>query len=98
MIMYVNGDSHSLGAMKDKSIGQSFVDVIADKFNLPIINHAEHASSASRIIRTTREFFSKNDTKDIMVLIGWGTWENRIVKTVINSYLTRMEILHIDVY
>ena len=75
MILYVNGDSHSLGAMKDKSIGQSFVDVIADKFNLPIINHAEHASSASRIIRTTREFFSKNDPKDIMVLIGWGTWE-----------------------
>ena len=75
MILYVNGDSHSLGAMKDNSIGQSFVDIIADKFNLSVINQAESASSASRIIRTTRDFFSKNYPKDIIVLIGWGTWE-----------------------
>ncbi len=75
MILYVNGDSHSLGALKDNSIGQSFVDIIADKFNLSVINQAESASSASRVIRTTREFFSKKDPKDIMVLIGWGTWE-----------------------
>lgn len=75
MILYVNGDSHSLGAMKDKSTGQSFTNIIANEFDLLVINQAEHASSASRIIRTTREFFSKTNSKDTMVLIGWGTWE-----------------------
>jgi hypothetical protein len=75
MKLYVNGDSHSMGAMKDKSTGQSFVNIIADKFNLDVHNQAEHASSAYRIIRTTKEYFSKNSSADTMVLIGWGTWE-----------------------
>ena len=73
MQLYVNGDSHSLGAMKDGATGESFVTLVAKHFNLDLVNESEGASSATRIIRTTQNYLLKN--KPRLVLIGWGTWE-----------------------
>lgn len=73
MQLYVNGDSHSLGAMKDGASGKSFVELVAKHFNLDLVNESEGASSATRIIRTTQNYLSKN--KPRLVLVGWGTWE-----------------------
>ena len=73
MLLYANGDSHSLGAMKDGATGKSFVQLVAEHFTFNITNESEGASSASRIIRTTQDYIAKN--KKPFVLIGWGTWE-----------------------
>ena len=73
MLLYANGDSHSLGAMKDGASGKSFVELVANHFNLDLVNESEGASSATRIIRTTQNYLSKN--KPRLVLVGWGTWE-----------------------
>ncbi len=75
MLLYANGDSHVLGAMKDKSQGKSFVDLLVEEFQLLLHNDAEAASSAKRIVRTTKEYISNNPTSDTFVLIGFGTWE-----------------------
>ena len=39
------------------------------------INQAESGSSNRRIIRTTELFLETANIKDIVVLIGWSTWE-----------------------
>ena len=75
MLLYANGDSHVLGAMKDKSQGKSFVDLLVEEFQLSVHNDAQAASSAKRIVRTTKEYISNNTTSDTFVLIGFGTWE-----------------------
>ena len=75
MLLYANGDSHVLGAMKDKSQGKSFVNLLVEEFQLLLHNDAEAASSAKRIVRTTKEYISNNPTSDTFVLIGFGTWE-----------------------
>jgi len=73
MLLYSNGDSHSLGAMKDGATGKSFVTLVAKHFNLDLVNESESASSVARVIRTTRDYLIENKPK--LVLIGWGTWE-----------------------
>jgi hypothetical protein len=73
MLLYANGDSHSIGAMKDGATGKSFVQLVAEHFNFDVRNDSEGASSATRIIRTTQDYLTKN--KPQLVLIGWGTWE-----------------------
>src|SRR5210317_356335 len=75
MILYANGDSHTLGAMKDKAQGKSFIDLLVDEFQVSVHNDAEAASSVTRIIRTTKEYIANNPTSDTFVLIGFGTWE-----------------------
>ena len=75
MLLYANGDSHVLGAMKDKSQGKSFVDLLVEEFQVSVHNDAQAASSAKRIVRTTKEYISNNPTSDTFVLIGFGTWE-----------------------
>jgi len=74
MILYVNGDSHSLGAIKYGDTVKPFAKYVAEKYNLDIRNDAEKANGASRIIRTTKEYFAKN-SNEAFVLIGWGTWD-----------------------
>jgi hypothetical protein len=61
--------------MKDGAEGKSFVDTVAEHFNYKIHNDSVGASSATRIIRTTKEYFDNNIKEDTFVLIGWGTWE-----------------------
>jgi|TARA_R110000851_G_scaffold142383_2_gene280915 hypothetical protein len=75
MLLYANGDSHVLGAMKDKLQGKSFVDLLVDEFQVLVHNDAEVASSVTRIVRTTKEYISNNPTSDTFILIGFGTWE-----------------------
>jgi hypothetical protein len=76
MILYVNGDSHSLGAMKSGAVGDSFVDLIKQHFNCKVHNDAEPASSAQRIIRTTKNYIDELLSRDqLFILVGWGTWE-----------------------
>jgi hypothetical protein len=75
VILYVNGDSHSQGAMPTGLSGAGFVDIVAKTFNLNIHNDADAASSVPRVIRTTREYFSNKNNSNSLVLIGWGTWE-----------------------
>jgi hypothetical protein len=75
MILYVNGDSHSLGAMKSGESGSSFVEILSTKLNFPIRNDADLAASAQRIMRTTKQYIGSVDSTKIFVLIGWGTWE-----------------------
>jgi len=74
MLLYVNGDSHSLGTLKYGKKAKSFGMYVAEKHNLVVVNNAEKANSASRIIRTTKEYFTDNP-HDAFVLIGWGTWD-----------------------
>ena len=75
MLLYANGDSHSLGAIKGGGNVKSFVQYVAENFDLQIHNDSEGASSATRIIRTTKEYFTNNSTDNSFVLVGWGTWE-----------------------
>jgi hypothetical protein len=70
-MIYVNGDSHSIGLGVDP--GKSFAGLVAQHFNLELVNHAKVGASNQRIIRTTREFLAQN--KPTLVLIGWSTWE-----------------------
>ena len=72
MLLYANGDSHSLGAYMDAG-DQSFVQLVAKHFNLDLFNQSAGGSPATRIIRTTQDYLAKN--KPQLVLIGWGTWE-----------------------
>jgi len=74
MLLYANGDSHSLGAIKGGGKVKPFAEYVAEKYKLEIYNDAELASSSYRIIRTTKEYFRKN-SNDAFVLIGWGTWD-----------------------
>lgn len=75
MILYVNGDSHSLGAMKSGASGLSFVEVLSAKLNFPVHNDAERAASAQRILRTTKQYINSVNSNKVFLLIGWGTWE-----------------------
>ena len=75
MILYVNGDSHSRGIMPTGLSGSSFVDIVAKTFNLNIHNDADAASSAQRILRTTKDYIAITSADKLFVLIGWGTWE-----------------------
>jgi hypothetical protein len=75
MILYVNGDSHSLGTMMPGETGASFIEILARHLGCEIYNDAEAASSAQRIVRTSKNYISKQPIDDLFVVIGWGTWE-----------------------
>lgn len=51
----------------------SYGAIVAHSLNANLICDAESASSNIRIIRTTREFLSRNQPQ--LVIIGWATWE-----------------------
>jgi len=48
---------------------------LASALNADWINHAESGSSNQRIIRSTEVFLETSNIKDLVVLIGWSTWE-----------------------
>ena len=73
MILYVNGDSHSAGSgiSDNKKI---YASILAEHYNLSLINDANAGASNARIIRITKEFLDKNIPVSLVV-IGWSTWE-----------------------
>jgi len=97
MILYINGDSHSVGA--DAVAPYSFANDEGPHWNTPHrhgyrknilasygvqaaqqlgwswINQGESGGSNDRIIRTTEIFLETADIKDLVILIGWTTWE-----------------------
>jgi hypothetical protein len=97
MILYVNGDSHSVAAEAVNpaafandghaywdtpnrhghrdNIAVSYSKKIADQLDCSWINQGESGGSNDRIIRTTDIFLETSDIKDLVLLIGWTTWE-----------------------
>ena len=73
MILYVNGDSHSLGVMPHDASRKSFVDILSEYFNLDVVNQACAAASADSVVRKTEHFVSTVTPN--LVLIGWGAWD-----------------------
>ena len=72
MILYVNGDSHSQGV--GVQIDESYPVIIAKEFGLDIVNEAQSGASNARILRTSKEYLTSQQTPDLIV-IGWSTWE-----------------------
>ena len=72
MILYVNGDSHSRGV--GVQIHESYPVIIAKEFGLDIVNEAQSGASNARILRTSKEYLTSQQTPDLIV-IGWSTWE-----------------------
>lgn len=62
-----------------------FGAVLANEVVADWINGSESASSNDRIIRTTENFLETSSINDLVLLIGWSTWE-------------RTEWLHNNVY
>jgi hypothetical protein len=71
MILYVNGDSHSVGV--GVPMHDSFAYIVAQKVNMRLENQSSSGASNQKIIRTTREYIKTN--RPNFVLIGWSTWE-----------------------
>jgi len=72
MILYVNGDSNSLGTDLTDS-ADSWAAVLAQRLKLPLINQAKAGASNARILRTTQEYLATTD--QALVIIGWTSWE-----------------------
>ena len=72
MILYVNGDSHSQGV--GVQIDESYPVIIAKEFGLDIVNEAQSGASNARILRTSKEYLTSQQTPDLIV-IGWSSWE-----------------------
>jgi len=74
MILYVNGDSNSIGAeLKDPT--QAWPCLLADRLGLPLVNDAKGGGSNPRILRTIGNFTTHADLRDIFVVVGWTSWE-----------------------
>jgi hypothetical protein len=74
MILYVNGDSNSIGAeIKDKTHAWPYL--LAKQLRLTLVNDAKVGGSNPRILRTVSNFTTHTNTKDMFVVIGWTSWE-----------------------
>lgn len=71
MIMYVNGDSHTLGVGITKE--QTFAHRVAQHFGFEYINDAKGGGSNDRILRLTNSYLDNN--RPDFLLIGWSSWE-----------------------
>jgi hypothetical protein len=71
MIMYVNGDSHTLGVGITKE--QTFAHCVAQHFGFEYINDAKGGGSNDRILRLTNSYLDNN--RPDFLLIGWSSWE-----------------------
>jgi len=71
MIMYVNGDSHTLGVGLQTE--ETFAYHIAQHFGIEYINDAKGGGSNDRILRLTNAYLDNN--RPDFLLIGWSTWE-----------------------
>lgn len=56
------------------NLAVSYGQQLADNLGYDLICEAESGSSNERIIRTTREYLSKDNIPELIV-IGWSTWE-----------------------
>ena len=65
MLLYANGDSHT--------VPWSYVDIIGEELASQFVNQAQGGCSNAGIIRRTRNYL-KHTTPDL-VIIGWSTWE-----------------------
>ena len=65
MLLYANGDSHT--------VSWSYVDVIGENFGTEFVNQAIGGCSNASIMRRTLEYL-KHTTPDL-IIIGWSTWE-----------------------
>jgi hypothetical protein len=72
MILYVNGDSHSI-FKNDTKNRKAFSDVLAKLLNFKLVNSAEPGASNDSIIRTTRNYLENNQPD--LIIVGWSTWE-----------------------
>jgi len=73
-ILYVNGDSHCEGEgllPTDKT----FAQLVAEYFNLKLINESQGGCSNDRILRTSNNWLDKNSSNVALCLIGITTWE-----------------------
>jgi hypothetical protein len=70
--LYCNGDSWAYG-VELEDVSDSFVNVIAKNYKLPVINSSKPGGSNQRIVRTTIADVSKllKDGKKPFVLISW---------------------------
>ena len=73
MIIYVNGDSHSAGSGLE-TVTQCFGSLVAQQFELPMVNQALPGGSNNYIIRSTQDWIRACNDKSF-VLIGWSSWE-----------------------
>jgi len=72
MVIYVNGDSNTAGAELDKT-AKNFCELVAEKYNVKLVNQAISGASNDYILRTSCEFIEQFNPK--LVIIGWTTWE-----------------------
>lgn len=72
MTLYANGDSHTQAQLLQPH--QKFCSIVADEFDLEVVNQAQGGASNQRILRTTREYLANNPAPDL-IIIGWSTWE-----------------------
>jgi len=72
VILYVNGDSNSVGAeLNDHS--KSWPQLLSKKLNYELCSDAKGGASNPYILRTTWRYLSQ--TKPDFVIIGWTGWE-----------------------
>lgn len=71
MILYANGDSHTYGI--NLSFDQKFVKILADHFDMELINDSKVGASNDHILRITKEYL--NIHRPDLVVIGWSSWE-----------------------
>ena len=56
---------------------KSFGYLLSKPLQLGLVMMAESGSSNNRIMRTTRDYLKEHDTDNILVVIGWSTWERK---------------------
>ena len=76
MILYVNGDSHSVGhdaVDPGPNPEHSYGKLLADKLEYEFVCNAEAGCSNDSIIERTLKYLESNSPD--FVIIGWSTWE-----------------------
>ena len=73
--IWINGDSHCVGAYSPADVVDPFAKQIADHFNLKYTNISRSGGSNQRIIRTTVDALPTLDPGETFILIGWSSWE-----------------------
>lgn len=56
---------------------KSFGYLLAKPLQLGLVMMAQAGSSNDRIMRTTRDYVKKHDTGNLLIVIGWSTWERQ---------------------
>lgn len=56
---------------------KSFGYLLSKPLGLGLVMMAESGSSNDRILRTTRDYIKNHDTSNLLIVIGWSTWERQ---------------------